>query len=1118
MDPDEFRANMEQDSLDAKPETVVTVPQAEVAAATQSRRRLKLFKFNKPALLISLAAGVVIIALAFGSVTLINSRYSNQATEPAAKPDSKSAQEPGNYNVGKIPLGDVTPSGQLRVNDVDQVAINGELEVSNSLVLTPSSAPQSPKLGQLYFDSTTKQPYYYNGTNFVGLAPTTVNPQTLPAFVASLGGVTGNIGLGQGLQLLAGQLGLTDAVTQGLSGPRVTSLQGLTGDLTLTAGAGISISGTTISATGGGGSLNGSGTPGKIAKFTASGTLGDSLLAESGSDITASASFKIQPAANSSATFQVQNAAGTSNLLVANTVDNSVNLGTTSGYAQLNLQGQAAVDSGVITMTAANGSATFTTSAPITINPGDFIRPTGVSGENRYISTGGTTTSFTVSTAYTSNFGPVAFTISRPLGRFATPSGSNVLVVTNGVSNGRVGINTDAPTQALDVNGNANISSLLTVGSGSSSAFIGLNASSVGIINANNSLQALQLQTTSGDFYFKSNASHNTLEIDGPTGATTLRQISDSTTAFQLQNAAGTSNLLVADSLNTFIGIGKIPTTTLDVNGIISSSSQVQATTFGIESSSMTTGNISKRTVVGTGGVNANDVVILADDGGLTRAMQTTTARDRRVYGVANTSATAANSTTVVLAGNIQVNADTAAVSVGDQLVTSTTAGRVTVDNNATTGILGIALSAKAGGSNGLVAVAVNVRSGQYSPVFRSTSDSSSAFQVQNAAGTSVFRVNTTDGSISFGTSSSSLSTFSGFLQNGNAGIGSSYLQSNYHQTLATTGSAVTANEVLVYDSSGNVTQTSTARDSRIAGITKVSAANGAVTQLIDSGRATVLVDSGAVSIGDQLVTSVTPGYATVDNSATTGILGKAMSSKAGGSSGSVTAQVQLVSGQSTPIFRPNSDSTTAFQVQNAASTVTLLRADTSNSRLYLANAAVVDNATGSIWVGGTDLGAKLSVSTAGVGLRVNVTGTSSPLDLQLNGVSVASVDYQGNLTVKSATFNGHIITGNTSGSTTAVAHANAGTGASCSISGNDTAGQVTLTTGSGAWASGTQCTVTFSSTYSSAPKPVIAPANNMSVSSVQPFVDSSTSNFTIGFVAADSSANTYKFNYFNVQ
>jgi hypothetical protein len=54
-------------------------------------------------------------------------------------------------------------------------------------------------------------------------------------------------------------------------------------------------------------------------------------------------------------------------------------------------------------------------------------------------------------------------------------------------------------------------------------------------------------------------------------GATIFKNSADSTTAFQVQNSAGTSNLLVADTTNTRIGIGTAPAYTLDVAGDINS-------------------------------------------------------------------------------------------------------------------------------------------------------------------------------------------------------------------------------------------------------------------------------------------------------------------------------------------------------------------------------------------------------------------------------------------------------------------------------------------------------------------------------------------------------------------
>jgi hypothetical protein len=160
------------------------------------------------------------------------------------------------------------------------------------------------------------------------------------------------------------------------------------------------------------------------------------------------------------------------------------------------------------------------------------------------------------------------------------------------------------------------------------------------------------------------------------------------------------------------------------------------------------------------------------------------------------------------------------------------------------------------------------------------------------------------------------------------------------------------------------------------------------------------------------------------------------------------------------------------------------------------------------------------------------VAGQSSGYFIQAQdstGATLASLDYLGNLTVKAATINGiltvngHIATGNTSGSTSAAPHANAGTSATCTISGNDTGGQITLVEGSASWAAGTQCTITFANNYTgTAPHPVITPANSTDTSTVKPYVDvpgtSPFSTWTINFITQDSAANTYKFNYFLAQ
>lgn len=113
---------------------------------------------------------------------------------------------------------------------------------------------------------------------------------------------------------------------------------------------------------------------------------------------------------------------------------------------------------------------------------------------------------------------------------------------------------------------------------------------------------------------------------------------------------------------------------------------------------------------------------------------------------------------------------------------------------------------------------------------------------------------------------------------------------------------------------------------------------------------------------------------------------------------------------------------------------------------------------------------------------------TADLLQLQdISGAVLAKIDAGGNLTVKNATFNGtltvngHIITGNTSGSTSVAI----GPSTSCSggapsvvISGNDTAGMVTFSTGTGACpASNNLGTITFANPYSVAPRVTLTPA-----------------------------------------
>jgi fibronectin-binding autotransporter adhesin len=292
---------------------------------------------------------------------------------------------------------------------------------------------------------------------------------------------------------------------------------------------------------------------------------------------------------------------------------------------------------------------------------------------------------------------------------------------------------------------NASGSSLLTVNSSTSNITVSNSNLCLGSctggakLNIGNTANIGELinETSTNDVLDLQNNGTNVVSV-GSTGNTLFENSTNSTMAFQIQNQAGTSNLFIADTTDSKIGIGLAPTSTgsaLQILGGISESSNLT-----INTAATNTGNITKAATTGTGGVNANDVVIMNSSA---QVVDTTTARDSRVYGVALGTVSSGSTSYMAISGNATVNA-TGPINVGDQLVTSTTSGRVVTDNNATTGVLGIALTSLASG-NGTVSVSLGISNGQYTPNFRPATDSTSTFNIQNAGGTAFFTADSSD-------------------------------------------------------------------------------------------------------------------------------------------------------------------------------------------------------------------------------------------------------------------------------------------------------------------------------------------------------------------------------------
>jgi hypothetical protein len=113
------------------------------------------------------------------------------------------------------------------------LSVNGKLQANNSLVISPTSQPTHAVAGQVYYNETTNELGYYNGSSYTYLSGNQTS-------VTSLGGVSGTIAIGSGLNQSSNQLTNTG----------VLSLQGQTGSVTLVGGSGVAISGVRFTNTG----------------------------------------------------------------------------------------------------------------------------------------------------------------------------------------------------------------------------------------------------------------------------------------------------------------------------------------------------------------------------------------------------------------------------------------------------------------------------------------------------------------------------------------------------------------------------------------------------------------------------------------------------------------------------------------------------------------------------------------------------------------------------------------------------------------------------------------------------------------------------------------------------
>lgn len=179
------------------------------------RGRFEVLGYNKRAFIVTSVVVAAIMLIGIGSVVL--------ASRSGAKQGLSAAEKAVNYTVGELSLRGVKNNQELAVDKADHLAVNGQLRVSNTIVLSPTAVPTSPILGQVYYDQTTNIPYFYNGSKFMSFA----TGDNLAA-LSNLSKATPGTGL-----LLSGSSLINTGVT-GLSGTvNQVSVSGSTGNLTL---------------------------------------------------------------------------------------------------------------------------------------------------------------------------------------------------------------------------------------------------------------------------------------------------------------------------------------------------------------------------------------------------------------------------------------------------------------------------------------------------------------------------------------------------------------------------------------------------------------------------------------------------------------------------------------------------------------------------------------------------------------------------------------------------------------------------------------------------------------------------------------------------------------------
>lgn len=143
------------------------------------------------------------------------------------------------------------------------------------------------------------------------------------------------------------------------------------------------------------------------------------------------------------------------------------------------------------------------------------------------------------------------------------------------------------------------------------------------------------------------------------------------------------------------------------------------------------------------------------------------------------------------------------------------------------------------------------------------------------------------------------------------------------------------------------------------------------------------------------------------------------------------------------------------------------------------------------------------------VGSNLTVNGLITAGSLSVGSITISSINISGDLL-----FSGHLVpSGSQPKARASVASASGGV----TISGNDTAGTITITAGNGRLLPGELAVITFIKAYGATPKVQITPSS-AGASELKYFVTQSATFFTINTVTAPSANVIYSFNYMVTQ